>query len=176
LQAPGAARAAPPFDVCDGPLLQVVFSGGSAQAWAEGTTGLSARDIAMNVALPEVDGRVLTRAVSFKGAARWDAATQTAVVAYEPRADRIDFVADLARNWLRLRRLPPAKRSIAIVLANYPNRDGRLGNGVGLDTPAGTLNVLRALKDAGYDSGALPDSGQALIERLAAGSTNDCTA
>src|SRR3546814_4672321 len=65
-----------PFDACDGPVLQVVFSGGTAKAWEEGTAGLSARDIAMNVALPEVDGRLLTRAVSFKGAARWDAATQ----------------------------------------------------------------------------------------------------
>jgi cobaltochelatase CobN len=58
------------------------------------------------------------------------------VVAYEPRPDRIDFVAALAANWLRLRRMPAAGRSLAIVLANYPNRDGRLANGVGLDTPA----------------------------------------
>lgn len=173
LSAPGAARAETPFDVCDGPVLQVVFSGGTAAAWQEGTSGLSARDIAMNVALPEVDGRVITRAVSFKGAARYDAATQAAVVTYEPQGDRIDFVAALARNWLRLRRLPPAKRSVAIVLANYPNRDGRLGNGVGLDTPAGTMNVLRALQAEGYDTGALPSDGQALIERLAAGPTND---
>src|SRR3546814_8555874 len=76
LSAPGAARAETPFDVCDGPVLQVVFSGGTAAAWQEGTSGLSARDIALNVALPEVDGRVITRAVSFKGAARYDAATQ----------------------------------------------------------------------------------------------------
>jgi len=173
LSAPGAARAETPFDVCDGPVLQVVFSGGTVKAWTEGTTGLSARDIAMNVALPEVDGRVLTRAVSFKGAARWDAATQTSVVSYEPRADRLGFVAELVRRWLRLRRLPAAQRSLAIVLANYPNRDGRLGNGVGLDTPAGTVNLLRALKAAGYDTGDLPADGQALIERLAAGPTND---
>ncbi len=175
LSAPGAARAETPFDVCDGPVLQVVFSGGNAAAWEEGTTGLSARDIAMNVALPEVDGRVLSRAVSFKGAARWDPATQTSVVAYEPRADRIDFVAELAANWLRLRRMPTHKRSVAVMLANYPNRDGRLGNGVGLDTPAGTMNLLRALQAEGYDTGELPQSGQALIERLAAGPTNDLT-
>src|SRR3546814_17304217 len=78
-----SARAETPFDACDGPVLQVVFSGGTAKAWEEGTAGLSARAIAMNVAQPEVDGRLLTRAVSFKGAARWDAATQTSVVAYE---------------------------------------------------------------------------------------------
>ncbi|MPZ09694.1 MAG: cobaltochelatase subunit CobN [Kiloniellaceae bacterium] len=173
LSAPGAARAETPFDACDGPVLQVVFSGGNAAAWAAGTTGLSARDIAMNVALPEVDGRVLTRAVSFKGEARYDAETQASVVAYEPQADRIDFVAALTANWLRLRRLPAVKRTLAIVLANYPNRDGRLGNGVGLDTPAGTMNLLRALKAEGYDTGELPADGQALIERLAAGPTND---
>src|SRR3546814_14923026 len=74
----------------------------------------------MNVALPEVDGRVITRAVSFKGAARYDAATQSAVVTYEPQAARIDFVAALARNSPRLRRLPAAKRSVAFVLANTP--------------------------------------------------------
>ena len=175
LSAPGAVRAETPFDACDGPVLQVVFSGGTATAWGDGTTGLSARDIAMNVALPEVDGRVLTRAVSFKGAARFDPATQTSVVAYEPQADRIDFVAALTANWLRLRRLPASKRALAIVLANYPNRDGRLGNGVGLDTPAGTMNVLRALQAEGYDCGDLPADGQALIERLAAGPTNDLT-
>src|SRR3546814_15313331 len=93
-----------PFDACDGPVLQVVFSGGTAQAWEEVTAGLSARDIAMNVALPEVDGRLLTRAVSFKGAARWAAATPTSLVAYEPVADRIAFVAHHARHLLRLRR------------------------------------------------------------------------
>ncbi|WP_340117623.1 cobaltochelatase subunit CobN [Pelagibius sp. 7325] len=175
LSVPGAARAETPFDACDGPVLQVVFSGGNAKSWAAGTTGLSARDIAMNVALPEVDGRVLTRAVSFKGEARFDPATQTSVVAYEPQADRIDFVAALTANWLRLKRMPIGRRSLAIVMANYPNRDGRLGNGVGLDTPAGTLNVLRALKAEGYDTGDLPADGQALIERLAAGPTNDLT-
>ncbi|WP_420349232.1 cobaltochelatase subunit CobN [Pelagibius sp.] len=176
LTAPGAERGRTPFDACDGPVLQVVFSGGNHAVWAEGMTGLSARDIAMNVALPEVDGRVLTRAVSFKGEARYDPATQTSVVAYEPVADRIDFVAALTANWLRLRRMPAGKRSVALILANYPNQDGRLGNGVGLDTPAGTLNVLRALKAEGYDTGELPPDGQALIERLAAGPTNDLTA
>src|SRR3546814_10382908 len=104
----------------------------------------------MNGALPEVDGRLLTRAVSFKGAARWDAATQTSVVDYEPVADRIDFVADLARNWLRLRRLPAGKRQIAIMLANYPNRDGRLGNGVGLDRSEEHTSELQSIMRISY--------------------------
>jgi cobaltochelatase CobN len=169
---PGAATRATPFDGVAGPVLQVVFSGGSEAAWAEGTRGLSARDIAMNIALPEVDGRIITRAVSFKSEARFDAATQCRLAAYEPVADRIDFVADLAANWLTLRHTAPAERRIALIFANYPNKDGRIGNGVGLDTPAGALNVLRALAAHGYAVGDLPAEGDALIQRLLRGPTN----
>jgi cobaltochelatase CobN len=176
VSSPGAARRKTPFDAVDGPVLQVVFSGGTETAWAAGSQGLSARDIAMNVALPEVDGRILSRTVSFKSEARFDAATQCPVVAYAPVGDRIAFVAALAANWLKLRRTPPAERRIAVVLANYPNRDGRIGNGVGLDTPAGTLAVLRALSAAGYQLEGLPGDGNALVARLAAGPTNAAVA
>jgi cobaltochelatase CobN len=61
---------------------------------------------------------------------------------------------------------------VAIVLANYPNRDGRIANGVGLDTPAGTIEVLRAMAEAGYQTGDLPADGDALMATLKAGPTN----
>ena len=172
VSSPGAARQQTPFDATDGPVLQVVFSGGNEAAWRDGSHGLSARDLAMNVALPEVDGRVLTRAVSFKSEARYDAATQTSVVTYAVVPDRLDFVAGLAANWLRLKRTPASDRRVAVILANYPNRDGRLGNGVGLDTPAGTIELLRALSDADYRVDGLPTDGQELIRRLLRGPTN----
>ena len=175
---PGQIRVRGPFDCAPDaeagpPVLQIVFSGGNVDGWHDSTRGLSARDIAMNVALPEVDGRVLTRAVSFKGLARRDPLTETDIVRYEPVADRIEFVAKLARAWAVLERTPEPERCIALVLANYPNRDGRLGNGVGLDTPAGTVEVLRALKGAGYQVTDIPEDGDALIVRMLAGPTND---
>ena len=173
---PGAARSATPFDGSDCPVFQVVFSGGSEAAWRGGTTGLSARDIAMNVALPEVDGRLITRAVSFKAETRRHEATQSWVLSYRPVADRVAFVASLAASWARLRRTPPAERRVAVVMANYPNRDGRLANGVGLDTPAGVVRSIRILAEAGYAvTGAPPDSA-ALMVRIGAGVTNDLTA
>ena len=175
VSSPGAKRRDTPFDGVPGPILQVVFAGGTAQAWADGSQGLSARDIAMNVALPEVDGRILTRSASFKSEARYDPATQASVVTYAPQPDRIAFIAELAARWIALAQTPAEQRSLGIVLANYPNKDGRLGNGVGLDTPAGTLEVLRELKRVGYDVGELPTDGQQLIARLAAGPTNDLT-
>ena len=126
----------------------------------------------MNVALPEVDGRILARAVSFKAEARFDNLTECPIVAYVPRRDRVAFTADLARAWIDLAGTPVAERRIGIVLANYPNRDGRLGNGVGLDTPAGTVELLRAMAAAGYDVEGIPEDGNALIEAIAAGPTN----
>ncbi len=168
----GAARAATPFDNADCPVLQVVFSGGTEEAWRAGSAGLSARDLAMNVALPEVDGRIFSRAVSFKAEERYDRATETALVRYQSVADRIDFTADLAAAWLALRRTPAGERRVAVVLANYPNRDGRIGNGVGLDTPAATITLLRAMAAAGYHLEDLPGDGAALMARLIAGPTN----
>lgn len=154
------------------PVFQVVFSGSAEAAWEESAAGLSARDIAMNVALPEVDGRVLTRAVSFKGEAYFDAATECAIGTYKARGDRIRFVAQLAANWAKLRRTPEADRKVALILANYPNRDGRLANGVGLDTPAATCHVLGLLAKAGYAVEGAPESSDALMTRLMAGPTN----
>lgn len=161
-----------PFDSADCPVLQVVFSGGSRDAWEEGTRGLGPRDIAMNVALPEIDGRILARAVSFKAAPERDLLTECDIPRYEPAPDRIAFTADLAARWARLRATPPGERRLAVILANYPNRDGRIGNGVGLDTPAGTIEALRALEAAGYAVADIPADGDALVARLLAGPTN----
>ncbi len=154
------------------PVFQVVLAGSSEEAWAGGLTGLSARDIAMNVALPEVDGRVLSRAVSFKGEAFFDTATQCPIATYRAQGDRVDFVAQLAANWSRLRATPENKRKVALILANYPNKDGRLANGVGLDTPAGTVHALHLMKAKGYSIEGAPDDGDALMQSILAGPTN----
>ena len=175
ISSPGHERKSTPFDVAGCVVLQVVLSGGTAEQWRSETRGLAARDIAMNVALPEVDGRVLSRAISFKAEATFDALTQCAIVNYEIEPTRIDFVAKLACAWVKLRRTPAPQRKLAIVLANYPNRDGRLGNGVGLDTPAGTINSLRVLATAGYEVSDIPPNGDALIAAIQAGPTNAAT-
>ena len=95
------------------------------------------------------------------------------IVAHRPIPDRIAFVADLAASWVQLRRTPEKDRRIALVLANYPNRDGRIGNGVGLDTPKSAIVVLEALAKNGFDIRDIPEDGDALVRRLIAGPTND---
>jgi len=157
----------------DAPVIQVTLAGATRAAWLASARGLGSKDIAMHVALPEVDGRIHGRAISFKAPQQRDPRSETSVVRHAPEADRVAFVTRLAAGWARLRRTRPAERRLALVLANYPNRDGRLGNGVGLDVPASALALIEALEAAGYDTRGRPIDAAALMARLAEGPTND---
>lgn len=157
----------------DIPVLQAICAQDNQPGWEASEQGLGARDLAMHIALPELDGRIITRPVSFKDMAWRSERSQSDVVCYRAHPERMDFVAELARRWVALARLPNGQKRIALVLANYPTRDGRIGNGVGLDTPAAALNILKALQAEGYPLGELPDSGTQLIHQLLGGVTND---
>ncbi len=172
VSAPGSAYEPGVLDEGGAVVLQAVLSSSSKEAWEASPQGLSARDLAMHVSLTEVDGRVMTRAVSFKSAARFDERVETNIVSHQPEPGRVEFVGELAANWARLRRKHASQRRVALVLANYPNRDGRLGNGVGLDTPAGTVEVLKAMAGAGYPAADIPADGDALMDFIMAGPTN----
>ena len=154
------------------PVLQVVLSGGSQEAWQNSHAGLTARDVAMHVALPEIDGRILTRAVSFKVDATFDDATEHYVVRSAGHVERARAVATHAANWTQLRSTPRSNRKVALVLANYPNRDSRIANGVGLDTPESAARILKRLATEGYGIEGTPPDGNALIDELLLGPTN----
>ncbi len=160
----------------DAPVLQLITAGCDRDQWQADPHGLTPRDLAMQVVLPEVDGRILTRAISFKGLAWRCERTQADVVRYQPEPERIAWVAELARRWCVLRRKPVAQKRVALILANYPNDDARVANGVGLDTPASTVDIVHALQAQGWHTGeaaALPADSGALMARLLADVTND---
>ena len=167
-----AVGADDPLKDFDCPVLQIVLGAGDETAWLANQRGLLPRDIAMNVSLTELDGRILSRAVAFKRAEQRHQTTEAHITRLRPRADRVRFVAELAAAWARLRRTPSGERRVALVLANYPVRDGRIANGVGLDTPESTAVILSALRDAGYGVSGAPQDGAALVASLLAGPTN----
>ncbi|MDB9476180.1 cobaltochelatase subunit CobN [Dolichospermum circinale] len=161
------------WEKLDVPVLQVILCASSIEQWESESQGLTPRDIAINVALPEVDGRIISRAVSFKTLQTRNHKLETDIVVYEPLSDRIEFVTQLAANWVRLRVKMPSERQVALILANYPNTNGRLANGVGLDSPASCVEILKALKLAGYEVGNIPETGDELIQILTSSITND---
>ncbi|MFD1332848.1 cobaltochelatase subunit CobN, partial [Methylopila musalis] len=171
---PGAAWQGSPLDSADAPVLQVALAGMDRATWEASPRGLGARDLAMAVALPEIDGRVFSRAIGFKTAGRFDPATETEIVAFEAAEDRIAFVAELAANWAALRATPREARKVALILANYPTGAARLANGVGLDTPESAAVLLAALRDAGYAAGGAPETGAEVVAAMTAALTTSC--
>ncbi|MDR7379417.1 cobaltochelatase CobN [Rhodoferax ferrireducens] len=160
----------------DAPVLQLITAGCSQTQWQDDPHGLTPRDLAMQIVLPEVDGRIGTRPISFKGLAWRCERAEIDVVRYQPEPERIAYVAALARRWCALRYKKCSEKRVALVLANYPNDDSRLANGVGLDTPASTVVILQALQAAGYATGDVPQHGDALMADLVRGITNNLDA
>ena len=162
------------WDELDCPVLQMVCSSGSREAWRESSVGLGPRDLGMQVVLPELDGRLLGRVVSFKEAQQRHPQLDCPLFRYTPVAERLTWCARWARAWLQLAATPAEHRRLAIVLANYPTRNSHLANGVGLDTPASVAACLGWLAAAGYGvTGALPRDGDHLIHQLTMGRSND---
>lgn len=156
------------LDAADVPVMQVVLAGSSREAWSGSPRGLAPSDLAMNVVLPELDGRILSRAVSFKGEAPADAQLEYGAVRHEPEGERVAFVAEQAARWVRLAYKPRRRRQIAVILSDYPARAGRAGYAVGLDTAASAAEILRLLGEAGYDAGDGASAGD--VEHLLNGS------
>ncbi len=157
------------------PVLQLVLSSTTRDAWQEFSQGLRSRDIAMQVVLPEMDGHVLTRAVSFRCLEQRLERTQISLTRYILDDERAAFVAQLAWRYCNLQSKANKDKRVALILANYPTKDGRIGNGVGLDTPASTVNILQAMAAANYPIDQLPSNGDALIQSLLESVTNNPT-
>ncbi|UZE97493.1 cobaltochelatase subunit CobN [Alkalimarinus alittae] len=155
------------------PVLQLVLSSSTEEDWAQYSQGLRSRDIAMQVVLPEMDGRIVTRAISFKAESHYSDRCEISVVRYALQENRAKFVAELARRYCALSLKENSEKRIALILANYPTKDGRIGNGVGLDTPASTINILNAFQQAGFAVENIPANGTALIEELLGSVTNN---
>ncbi|MBN9518254.1 cobaltochelatase subunit CobN [bacterium] len=150
--------------VLDTPILQAITAGSSFDQWAASPRGLGPLDTAMTVALPELDGRVITVPVSFKESVRTEtpadgriplatvapADDAGEVIRYAAARDRVEVVGRLALRFAALRRTPPAAKRIAFILTNNAGKANRVGNAVGLDAPASLFEVFAAMTAAGY--------------------------
>lgn len=148
----------------DVPILQGLCLTSGRAAWDENDDGLSPLDVATQVAVPEFDGRLITVPFSFKEV---DA---DGLSVYVPDDERAARVAGIAVRHANLRRIPNADKKIVLMLSAYPTKHARIGNAVGLDTPASTVALLQAMREAGYDVGDFPGveagDGDALIHAL----------
>uniref|UniRef100_A0A5Q5CGH7 Cobaltochelatase CobN subunit n=1 Tax=Mycobacterium sp. (strain JLS) TaxID=164757 RepID=A0A5Q5CGH7_MYCSJ len=148
----------------DVPILQGLCLTSSWSDWSSKDDGLSPLDVATQVAVPEFDGRIITMPFSFKEI------DSEGLISYVADPERCARVAGIALRHARLRRIPVQDKRIAVVFSAYPTKHARIGNAVGLDTPASAVALLRAMREAGYDIGDVPgveaQDGDALIHAL----------
>jgi len=142
----------------DVPVVQGLCLTRSRAEWLADDDGLSPLDVGNQVAIPEFDGRLISVPFSFK---ETDADGLTQYVADPERAAR---VAGTAVAHARLRHTPPAERRVVVMLSAYPTKHARIGNAVGLDTPASAVALLRAtssiFRRTSCIAGPLPISGR----------------
>jgi cobaltochelatase CobN len=154
----------------DVPVVQGLCLTSSRAAWQASGAALSPLDAAMQVAIPEFDGRLVSVPFSFKEPG------PDGIPVYVADPERVARVAGTAVALARLRHVPAASKRLGIVLSAYPTKHARIGNAVGLDTPASAVVLLRALAEAGYDLGGLDVEaldGDTLIHRLIAAGGHD---
>ncbi|HNG77665.1 MAG TPA: cobaltochelatase subunit CobN, partial [Candidatus Obscuribacter sp.] len=144
------------------PVLQAICSTMTMEQWKNSSRGLSPLDTAMNVVLPEFDGRIITHPVCFRGQDGESAAL------YESPADRVDRLAKLTARIVRLRKLPNQEKKVAFVLTNSSSKASQIGNAVGLDSPASLIVLLKEMQAQGYAFKKVPDDGDKLIHDLIA--------
>lgn len=148
----------------DIPILQGLCLTSSRRQWQDNDDGLSPLDVASQVAVPEFDGRIITVPFSFKEI------DDEGLISYVADPERCARVAGLAARHAQLRRISPADKRIAVVFSAYPTKHARIGNAVGLDTPASAVRLLRAMREHGYHIGELPgvdaQDGDALVHAL----------
>ncbi|MCV7150984.1 cobaltochelatase subunit CobN [Mycolicibacterium pyrenivorans] len=146
------------------PILQGMCLTSSRAQWHSNDDGMSPLDVATQVAVPEFDGRIVTVPFSFKEI------DDEGLISYVPDRERCARVAGLAVRHARLRGIAPADKRVALVFSAYPTKHARIGNAVGLDTPASAVALLRAMREAGYDIGEVPgvdaEDGDALVHAL----------
>ncbi len=151
----------------DIPVLQGLCLTSSRAQWADSDAALTPMDAAMQVAIPEFDGRLVTVPFSFKEAG------SDGIPVYAADPERAARVAGIALGYARLRAIPNRDKRIAIVLSSYPTKHSRVGNAVGLDTPASAVELLRSLRDSGYAVSTFPEDGDTLIHSLIATGGHD---
>ncbi|QDH17749.1 cobaltochelatase subunit CobN [Swingsia samuiensis] len=148
--AQGENGAGSPYDATGVPVIQVLQPTSTYKAWEESTRGLSQSDLAMQVALPELDGRILSAPISFKSEVEAGGSAQ-----HIPYGEGIKLVVQQALGWVRLKHTASSDKRLAVILSDYPGAEGQIAHAVGLDTFSSLLSILYALKDDGYDCGDL---------------------
>ena len=158
------------FAELDVPVFQAMTTYFTREQWEKSPAGIDAMLLCCCVYQPEFDGQIITVPVACTEQVMTEYGVKSRTV---PLTDRVEKTVRLAINWGRLRKIPEAKKKIAIVFHNMPPRADMIGCAYGLDTPESVYGMYQVLKEKGFTLDYDFADGQEIIRRIIEGTTND---
>jgi magnesium chelatase subunit H len=135
--------------------LPLVFQ--TTEEWEESDLGLHPIQVALQVAIPELDGAIEPIVLSGR-----DGMTGRAITLQ----DRVEAICGRAMKWANLRRKPKLDKKVAITVFSFPPDKGNVGTAAYLDVFGSIYEVMKAMKQNGYDLPELPGSAKELMEAV----------
>src|SRR5579883_1063301 len=132
--------------------LPLVFQ--TTEEWEDSDLGLHPIQVALQIALPELDGAIEPLILSGR-----DGTTGRAIALQ----DRVEAIAQRAMKWANLRRKPKLNKRVAITVFSFPPDKGNVGTAAYLDVFGSIYKVMEALQHNGYDVQDLPETAEALM-------------
>lgn len=135
--------------------LPLVFQ--TTEEWLDSELGLHPIQVALQIAIPELDGAIEPIILSGR-----DGTTGKAIALQ----DRVESVAQRALKWANLRRKPKLEKKVAITVFSFPPDKGNVGTAAYLDVFGSIHEVMKGLKNNGYDVQDIPETAQELMEQV----------
>ncbi|TKY62618.1 Magnesium-chelatase subunit ChlH [Spatholobus suberectus] len=150
---PRAVEALRRIDVPYLVALPLVFQ--TTEEWLNSTLGLHPIQVALQVALPELDGGM--EPIVFAGR---DPKTGKSHALHK----RVEQLCIRAIRWAELKRKSKTEKKLAITVFSFPPDKGNVGTAAYLNVFSSIYSVLKELKRDGYNVEGLPETPEALIE------------
>lgn len=133
--------------------------------WRLSAQGVPADAVHYKLAMPELQGMIAPIVLAVARPPETDPLTGVRLRLSRPVTERVEMLAERLQRWQRLRTRDNADKRVALVYYNHP--PGRQNIGADkLNVPESLLEILRALKAAGYDTGELPEDAEVLLSMI----------
>lgn len=157
--------------VLDVPILQGLLVSDNRKIWEKENYGLNPSNLSIGVALPEIDGSIITLPLATKEVLRnqKNGIDQVKYVAIE---NRIEDFSDVVLSYCKLKKPNPEKK-VAIIFHNYPPGNQSIGCAYGLDAQESVIEILKALDRENYKVEKIYENSKELMDCIFENATND---
>lgn len=149
------------------PVLGGISIFRSQKEWEEDGIGMEGGELAIQLALPELDGQLTTVPLLFSEKDRRGTEYNSF------RKDRIERIADMAVGWAKVSHVPVAERKISILFNGGDLSNAKIGRAGGIDSLESVANILKAMARRGYTLDHVPENGREIIDEILAAVTTN---